>query len=893
MEIEIQYQRGQYRILSGGKVLRYAADYGEIIGTKGADGDPIDVYRGLFPNAETVFIINQYHSNGAFDEHKIMLHFYDEAQAKSAYELTCETPVRAIVSCTPAQLNWWLQYGNHKKPITAQSFPFDSENQTMTPHPRSPNWANESQTAAELIYAWRKTDDYGELTEPATLDSIVFDELADGAEIQDAAVFDALAVANKRLERTAQLLGNAFNRVSGSLKVVENGIQISAPMKKNGTTNIAVMFEMTDGQVVSVLFHNPDTTPAKITPDDVLVSWKWLLNRKDITIVVAKEDGKDLPLPVVARRVMALVEKNTARFAKANANKAAETELLAQLEAEKAAKLAHLAELNALAEQRANKNENDESENSGSLKNENQENWVFGGLTETEYKQAISEHLGKLGWDKSISTNIHTGQRSRVGGNFSLYNENNELIFNIRSSTSLYDITKTAYQLFQAGSSTKPVLTVSVIGKTPKMVAEALNNEALKQIKQSENTNSGSLNDENNQEIDIAAIDTNLSNYMEQDDENFKSAVEHILKDFQGKYVNTVIGKVLFNSVSSSELKLGTKENKIRAALIPFVPQTLQQGQYLGRFELDNPSAKSQKKGKFVAFHNFGNTVVIDNKEINHVVKVGERENGEFVFIAYHSRAVLDSTNGKEPVSTPDTVSNIKAGRSEVDTSSLASILRQNAYGVNAVFDDIQDGKDGWNIEIVSIRELENEKSGGLNNEAITHAVKQVLVDLKAQGEYPYHSTLQEKVGDMLNLSDEQKQDKDFSRMIYDINQKIEYQQQKDDNELAKQRLNLSVGDNLGTLVLNANGWFDGKPLNDSIKHGYNKSFDKNKSNPAKQQAIDFLNDIINGKIDGMADGILDRLFELVEPFEDDDEINELAEKASAIIENAMPKNIE
>ncbi|MDK4680291.1 hypothetical protein [Kingella negevensis] len=217
------------------------------------------------------------------------------------------------------------------------------------------DWTNESETAAQLIYQWRKDDPYGELTEPATLDCIIQDELVDGAEM---AVFDALVVENKRLERTAQLLGAAFNRASGSLKVVENGIQISVPMKKNGTTNVIVQFEMTDGQVVSVCFHNPDTTPAKLAPDDMLISWKWLLNRKDMTIVVAKENGKDLPLPTIARRVMALVEKNTARFAKANASKAAETELLAQLEAEKAEKIARLEKLNRLVEEKARQPEN-------------------------------------------------------------------------------------------------------------------------------------------------------------------------------------------------------------------------------------------------------------------------------------------------------------------------------------------------------------------------------------------------------------------------------------------------------------------------------------------------------------------------------------------------------
>ena len=373
MQTVIQFRRGQYRITRFGGTQRLAADYGEIIGTKGADGEPIDVYQGLFPDADAAFIVNQYRPDGVFDEHKIMLHFYDQEQAAHAYALTTGKPPANIYPCTLQQLDWWLQFGNHKTPVTPQSFPFDSENMMQE---QTHDWTNENQAAAKWLYAQRNDDPYGTLTEAATLDCIMQDELEDGAEIEEA-VYDALAVANKRLERTAKLLGAAFNRASGSLKVVENGIQISAPMKKNGTTNVAVMFEMTDGQTVSVLLHNPDTTPAKITPDDVLISWKWLLNRKDITIVVAKENGKDLPLLTVARRVMALVEKNTARFAKANANKAAETELLAQLEAEKTEKIARLEELNRLVEEKA-------------------------GQPETHYSEQIIQALiNDFGWKKS------------------------------------------------------------------------------------------------------------------------------------------------------------------------------------------------------------------------------------------------------------------------------------------------------------------------------------------------------------------------------------------------------------------------------------------------------------------------------------------------------------
>ena len=86
---------------------------------------------------------------------------------------------------------------------------------------------------------------------------------------------------------------------------------------------IMVVFSMDDGQTVSVWFHNPDTTPAKLMPLDELISWKWMLNKKDVTIVVAPESGKDLNVREVARRVMRLAAKNSAAFQRANANRAA------------------------------------------------------------------------------------------------------------------------------------------------------------------------------------------------------------------------------------------------------------------------------------------------------------------------------------------------------------------------------------------------------------------------------------------------------------------------------------------------------------------------------------------------------------------------------------------
>ena len=62
--------------------------YGYIRGTKGVDGDHIDVFLADDIDGwdgRRVFVIDQYNEDGTFDEHKVMLGFNDEADAQRAY----------------------------------------------------------------------------------------------------------------------------------------------------------------------------------------------------------------------------------------------------------------------------------------------------------------------------------------------------------------------------------------------------------------------------------------------------------------------------------------------------------------------------------------------------------------------------------------------------------------------------------------------------------------------------------------------------------------------------------------------------------------------------------------------------------------------------------------
>lgn len=60
--------------------------YGYFLRTESeADGDHIDVFIGPTPESETIYVIDQLKETGGFDEHKCMVGFTSEAEAKQAY----------------------------------------------------------------------------------------------------------------------------------------------------------------------------------------------------------------------------------------------------------------------------------------------------------------------------------------------------------------------------------------------------------------------------------------------------------------------------------------------------------------------------------------------------------------------------------------------------------------------------------------------------------------------------------------------------------------------------------------------------------------------------------------------------------------------------------------
>ena len=172
---------------------------------------------------------------------------------------------------------------------------------------------------------------YIDLTRADTRHELVTEfDLADALFDMDAeeAGFDALMTEKHRLPLLKDRLFKALSGLSSDDLSVTNVTQ-TKEFKRQGVINIAFVFDLSDGQKLSIWFHKPLESSSKLLPSDYMVSWKWMLNKRDVTAALSPKHGDNVQLPALARRIMRLAAKNSKRFKAAQARQAkVEQELL-------------------------------------------------------------------------------------------------------------------------------------------------------------------------------------------------------------------------------------------------------------------------------------------------------------------------------------------------------------------------------------------------------------------------------------------------------------------------------------------------------------------------------------------------------------------------------------
>ena len=131
-DVVIEQPRGSVRsgVDANGKAWETTMQntYGYFGGTKGVDGDAIDVFLGNDLDGwdgTTVFVVDQYNPDGSFDEHKVMLGFNSQEEAEAAYFANYESDWakthRTEVTAVPlADFTEWVNSSKRKTKAFAE-----------------------------------------------------------------------------------------------------------------------------------------------------------------------------------------------------------------------------------------------------------------------------------------------------------------------------------------------------------------------------------------------------------------------------------------------------------------------------------------------------------------------------------------------------------------------------------------------------------------------------------------------------------------------------------------------------------------------------------------------------------------------------------------------------
>lgn len=173
-------------------------------------------------------------------------------------------------------------------------------------------------------------DEGGEsMLEAMTMQAIEAGGFSDYALHQNDMLMEAIDTTRNRVSQTMRAFIRALNqKLSGTGITAGNdtagdaddgtksigGASVGRVRKVQGLAILPAIIPLSDGQTVTIMFHSPSGDQGRIAANDTLVAFQFLLNKKDVTHVVAPMGGQDMSLSQVTMSLSNLIEKNTEKF---------------------------------------------------------------------------------------------------------------------------------------------------------------------------------------------------------------------------------------------------------------------------------------------------------------------------------------------------------------------------------------------------------------------------------------------------------------------------------------------------------------------------------------------------------------------------------------------------
>ncbi len=260
--------------------------YGYIRGTKGVDGDHIDVYLSSDIdgwNGQNAFVVDQYNPDGSFDEHKVMLGFNDQQEAFDAYlsnyESGWEKGRRLDITAVPIEeFEKWIEsskrktkafaeYKGVKTGLSTEGYKSEFGNIIAEAFDKYIGFkealtfedkASEIDASAELLKPLSNKVAQMSLEEIAAVESDL-DRLQDiVAENEDegtswlAAAFSDFVVSNTKLEERRKQLENEAALSSA----VSTAVELGAHLPRKSKVNIQKFIDPREGSILGGVYHD-------------------------------------------------------------------------------------------------------------------------------------------------------------------------------------------------------------------------------------------------------------------------------------------------------------------------------------------------------------------------------------------------------------------------------------------------------------------------------------------------------------------------------------------------------------------------------------------------------------------------------------------------------------
>ena len=223
-DVVIEQPRGSVRsgVDANGKAWETTMQntYGYFGGTKGVDGDAIDVFLGNDLDGwdgTTVFVVDQYNPDGSFDEHKVMLGFNSQEEAEAAYFANYEADWakthRTEVTAVPlADFNEWVNSSKRKTKAFAE-YKVSKRNAEIDAH----NAQNE-QLAEQLFSMAKEAETEKDFFDRA---ASLFEVTGYQSDLRD--IYNGVKSGEIANARALSFYTNA------TLKPVKEGVKVKAP----------------------------------------------------------------------------------------------------------------------------------------------------------------------------------------------------------------------------------------------------------------------------------------------------------------------------------------------------------------------------------------------------------------------------------------------------------------------------------------------------------------------------------------------------------------------------------------------------------------------------------------------------------------------------------------